>query len=74
MVPLLGLVWLGVRRISDSSFGAGSQKSIDGIPRAVVGVRPQVRVGVQGLLGRLVTQPGLNDLHRSPGVMSRLTK
>jgi hypothetical protein len=27
-----------------------------------------VRVGVQGLFGRLVTQSGLNDLHRSPGV------
>jgi len=29
------------------SFGLGSQNRIDGIPRAVVGVQPQVRIGVK---------------------------
>ena len=67
-MPFLGLSSLGSPQNQRFSFGLGSQNRIDGIPRAAVGVRPHVRVGVQGLFGRLVTQSGLNDLHRSPGV------
>jgi hypothetical protein len=66
MVPFLGLSSLGSPQNQRFSFGLGSQNRIDGIPRAVVGVRPQVRVGVQGLFGRLVIQPGPVPTSRSP--------
>ena len=44
---------------------------VHGLPRSLVGVRPEMRVGVERLLGRLVAQPFLHDLHRLPGVDER---
>ena len=42
---------------------SGAEHCVDGLAGPVIGVRPQVGVGVQGLGRTGMTEPGLHDLH-----------
>ncbi len=43
-----------------------AEDGVDGSPRPVVGIGPEMAVGVEGLGGRCVAEPGLDGLHRLP--------
>jgi hypothetical protein len=52
--------------VSPHRVRSSAENRVDGDPRPVVGVGPEMAVGVERLGGAGVPEPGLNGLHRLP--------
>ena len=62
--PLLLPATMSGAALVGAHWGHTTQDPVDGLARPVVGVRPQVRVGIQRLRGGGMPEPALHGLDR----------